>query len=55
MQGSHLGLELSSYSILLVCLDDDMKIVQVVDDKRFLIIHHQKDLFHCGVAAWVTG
>jgi len=35
-----LSLELTSYSVLFVCLDDNMEIIQVVYDERILAIHH---------------
>jgi hypothetical protein len=39
-QWAHLSLELTSYSVLFVCLDDNMEIIQVVYDERILAIHH---------------
>jgi hypothetical protein len=40
----HLQLELFPHSVLFVGLDDDMKIVQVLDDEVVPLVHRQQDL-----------
>lgn len=41
---SYLQLELLPHSVLFVGLDDDMKVVQVLDDEVVSLVHRQQDL-----------
>jgi len=41
---SYLQLELLPHSVLFVGLDDDMKVVQVLDDEVVPLVHRQQDL-----------
>lgn len=47
---THFGLQLLSYTILMFSFDNEVVVVQILDDKAFLLIHHEKDLLHCWVA-----
>lgn len=42
-------------SVFLVCLDDDVKVIKVLDNKMILFVHCQQDLLHCGITAKQPG
>jgi hypothetical protein len=46
---TNLGLELCTHTVLFVGADDDMKVIKVLDDERFSLIHGGQDLLHGGV------
>lgn len=45
-------LKFTSNSMLVLWLDEEMKVVEVLNDetRRFAFVHGQKNLFHCRVA-----
>jgi hypothetical protein len=49
--GAHLCLKLLPHSMFLVCLDNEMSVIQILDDKVFLVVHGEKDLLHGRVTA----
>lgn len=46
---SHLQLELLSHSVLFICFDDDVEIIEVLDDEVIPLVHRQKNLLDCRI------
>ena len=48
--GTHLSLKLAPNAILLICLYDDMVVIEVLDDEALFLVQREQDLLHGRIA-----
>jgi len=46
-----LSLQISPDPPLLICFDDYMEVIQILNDKALLLVHSEQNLLHGGIAS----